>query len=287
MSKTRNTLLDWLRALAIVMIVTVHTWSLSHIDSSEHSALAICYRLFYQCGVPLFVMFSGALQLSTPVSSISRYYKRRYIRILVPFVFWSMIVYVLSCLAGKYAEVQTLPDVLTHYLPYLLTNRINAAYWFMGLIIVLYGITPFLQRALAPCSRKELIIICLGWLCFVITRKFFPSFYLLEYSSRLTYFLGFYILGYLLYREWGETWQPSSNKIIDAVSNSSYMTYLMHMIFITPLYTLLGFNGAQAPLWQCILFPICTSLVVVIFCTCLALMVKRLLPTTHTYLGIN
>ena len=287
MTRTRNTLLDWLRALAIVMIVTVHTWSLSHIDSSEHSVLAICYRLFYQCGVPLFVMISGALQLSTPISSIRQYYRKRYIRILVPFIFWSMIVYVLSCLAGKYAEVQTLPDVLTHYLPYLLTNRINVAYWFMGLIIVLYGITPFLQRALAPCSRKELIIICLGWLFFVITRKFFPSFYLLEYSSRLTYFLGFYILGYLLYREWGEAWQPSSNKIIDAVSNSSFMTYLMHMIFITPLYMLLGFDGAQAPLWQCILFPICTSLVVVSFCTCLALMVKRLLPTTHTYLGIN
>ena len=34
-------------------------------------------------------------------------------------------------------------------------------------------------------------------------RRFFPGLYLLEYTSRLTYFLGFYILGYLLYREWG------------------------------------------------------------------------------------
>lgn len=287
MSKTRNTLLDWLRALAILMIVTVHTWSLSHIDSSEHSVLAICYRLFYQCGVPLFVMISGALQLSSPITSFGQYYKKRYIRILVPFVFWSIIVYILSCFIGKYEDVHSLWEGLTHYIPFLLTNRINEAYWFMGLIIVLYGITPFLQRALAPCSRKELIIICLGWLCFVITRKFFPSFYLLEYSSRLTYFLGFYILGYFLYREWGEAWQPSSNKIIDTVSNSSYMTYLMHMIFITPLYTIIGFNGAQAPLWQCALLPITVSLVVVTVCTIMAVIGKRLLPTTHTYLGIN
>lgn len=287
MSKTRNTLLDWLRALAILMIVTVHTWSLAHIDSSVHPILALCYRLFFQCGVPLFVMISGALQLSSPITFFGQYYKKRYIRILVPFVFWSIIVYILSCFIGKYEDVHSLWEGLTHYIPFLLTNRINEAYWFMGLIIVLYGITPFLQRALAPCGRKDLIIICLCWLCFVITRKFFPSFYLLEYSSRLTYFLGFYILGYLLYREWGEAWQPSSNKIIDAVSNSSYMTYLMHMIFITPLYTIIGFNGAQAPLWQCALLPISVSLVVVTVCTIMAVIGKRLLPTTHTYLGIN
>jgi len=196
-------------------------------------------------------------------------------------------VYILSCFIGKYEDVHSLWEGLTHYIPFLLTNRINEAYWFMGLIIVLYGITPFLQRALAPCSRKELIIICLGWLCFVITRKFFPSFYLLEYTSRLTYYLGFYILGYLLYREYGEIWHPRSNIVIEAISNSSFMTYLMHMIFITPLYTIIGFNGAQAPLWQCVLLPITVSLFVVTICTIMAVIGKKLLPTTHTYLGIN
>lgn len=288
MNKKRNTLLDWLRALAIVMIVTVHTWSLSHIDSTEYPVLAICYKLFFQCGVPLFIMISGALQLSTPISSIRQYYKKRYIRILVPFIFWSMIVYVLSCVAGKYAEVHSIQDILMYYIPYLLTNRINEAYWFIGLIIVLYGITPFLQRALAPCSRRGLILIGLIWICYIIAIKFFPSFYLLEYSSRLSYYLGFYILGHLLYREWGKVWHPKqTRKLAEVVSNSSYMTYLMHMIFITPLYTLMGFNGAQAPLWQCALAPISVALIIVTLCTLIAVAIKRLLPTMHMYLGIN
>ena len=247
----------------------------------------MCYKLFYQCGVPLFVILSGALQLSSPITSFGQYYKKRYIRILVPFVFWSIIVYILSCFIGKYEDVHSLWEGLTHYIPFLLTNRINEAYWFMGLIIVLYGITPFLQRALTPCSRKDLIIICLCWLCFIMIRRFFPGLYLLEYSSRLTYFLGFYILGYLLYREYGEIWHPRSNIVIEAISNSSFMTYLMHMIFITPLYTIIGFNGAQAPLWQCALLPISVSLVVVTVCTIMAVIGKKLLPTTHTYLGIN
>lgn len=287
MSRKRNTLLDWLRALAILMIVTVHTWSLAHIDTSIHPILALCYRLFYQCGVPLFVMLSGALQLSSPIPSIRQYYKKRYIRILVPFLFWSICVYMLSCFAGKYEEVQTIGDVFANYLPFLLTNRINEAYWFIGLIIMLYSITPFLQRALAPCNRESLIIICLCWLGFAIIRRFFPDLYLLQYTSRLTYFLGFYILGYLLYREWGSVWQPRSNGVVNAVSNSSYMTYLMHMILITPLYSLLCFNGTQAPLWQCIVMPISVTMVVVAICTILSIVVKRLMPTIHTYLGIN
>jgi len=287
MTTGRNTVLDWLRALAILMVVTVHTWSLSHIDSTAYPVLALCYKLFYRCGVPLFVMISGALQLSTPVSSIRLYYRKRYIRILVPFIFWSIIVYALSCIASKYAEVHSIQDALTHYLPYLLTNRINEAYWFMGLIIVLYGLTPFLQRALAPCSRKGLILICLTWLCFLVAKAYFPSLYLLQYTSRLTHFLGFYILGYLLYREWGDVWQPRTNKVVITVSNNSFMTYLMHMIFITPLYMLLGFDGAQAPLWQCALAPLSVTLIVVTLSTLIAVTLKRLLPTTHTYLGIN
>lgn len=287
MNRKHNTLLDWLRALAIIMIVTVHTWSLSCIDSSLHPTLALCYRLFHQCGVPLFVMISGALQLSSPIQSIPQFYKKRYIRILAPFIFWSLVVYLLSCIIGKYEDIHTIGEMFTHYLPFLLTNKINTAYWFMGLIIVLYAVTPFLQRALAPCSLKELIIICACWICYAITRNVYPDLYLLEYTSRLTYFLGFYILGYLLYREWGEIWQPKSNIIIDAVSNSSFMTYLMHMIFITPLYTIVGFNAAQATLWQCIIMPITITLVVVAICTIMAVIGKRLLPTTHKYLGIK
>ena len=287
MSRKRNILLDWLRSLAIIMIVTVHTWSLAHIDSSVHPILAMCYKLFYQCGVPLFVILSGALQLSSPISSFRQYYKKRYIRILVPFIFWSIIVYMLSCFAGKYDEVNTIWDGLSHYLPFLMSNSINETYWFMGLIIVLYGITPFLQRALAPCSRRELVFIVAFWISFVICRNNFPDLYLLKFSSLLTYYLGFYILGYLLYREYGGIWHPRSNIVIEAISNSSFMTYLMHMIFITPLYTIIGFNGAQAPLWQCALLPITVSLVVVTICTIMAVIGKRLLPTTHTYLGIS
>ena len=165
MAATRNVLIDYLRALAIFMVITVHTWSLAHIDTNAYPVLAMIYRYFYQCGVPLFVLISGALQLSAPIQDLGTFYRKRYTRILIPFVIWSLIVYVLSFIAGKYEDIHTIGELALSYIPYMLTNRINEAYWFIGLIVALYAITPFIQRTLQACSRKELLILCACWLC--------------------------------------------------------------------------------------------------------------------------
>lgn len=286
MPQERYVLLDILRALAILMVVTVHTWSLAHIDADTYPVLSLVYALFYRCGVPLFVMISGALQLSAPIRPIGDFYKKRYLHILIPFFFWSAVVYTLSCFAGKYPDIHSLSEGLLCYIPYMLTNRINEAYWFIGLIIALYAITPFLQRTLQACSRNELIGIGIVWLCYVILRRFYPSLYLLEYTSRLTYFLGFYILGYLIHREFGGRLRAKSNAVIRAVSDCSYMTYLMHMVFITPFYMLVGFSGASDSLWLLILMPIGTSVLVVAICTFGGILLKKMLPF-YRYLGIN
>ena len=285
MTTGRNTLLDWLRALAILMVVTVHTWSLSHIDSTAYPVLALCYKLFYQCGVPLFVMISGALQLPSSILPIGVFYKKRFTRILVPFLIWSIVIYTLSCIVGKYEDIHSWQDAIRNYIPFLLTNRINEAYWFMGLIIALYAITPFLQRAFQTCSKQTLIGIIVCWLIYIVAQRFYPELYLLQYSSRLTYFLGFYILGFLLRREWGGFGQLKESKLLRAVSDCSFLTYLIHMLFITPIYTVLGFT-ANAPLWQCIVLPISVSVLVVALCTILGVVVKKYIPF-YRYLGIN
>lgn len=283
---THNALLDWLRALAILMVVTVHTWSLARIDAETYPILSFVYALFYRCGVPLFVIISGALQLSAPIRPFGTFYKKRYARILIPFLIWSTVIYLLSCLANKYPEIHSVGDGLRCYIPYMLTNRINEAYWFIGLIIALYATTPFLQRALQGCSRKELLILCACWLCYGVLRHVYPSLYLLEYTSRFTYFLGFYIIGYVVYREWGSLIQLKENRVARAISNCSYMTYLMHMVFISPFYMLIGFSGTTAPLWQLIILPISTSMLIVAICTLGGVLCKKILPFYH-YLGIN
>lgn len=285
-NSVRNRLLDYLRALAIVMVVTVHTFSLAHIDQTEYPLLTLFYSLFFRWGVPLFVMISGALQLSAPISSIRQYYKKRYTRILVPFLIWGTMVYVLSCIIGKYDDIHSITDAVKMFVPYLLTGQINAAYWYITLIIVLYGLTPFLQRALQPCSKRQLALICLAWLFFVATRQWCSNWQIMEYTSRLTLFLGYYILGYFLYREYINRWNPKENKIVKAVSDCSYMTYLMHMIFISPFYSLIeSYTDFLCYQYYNIILPFATTLIIVAICTISGICIKRFIPF-YRYLGI-
>jgi len=142
----RDHRLDYIRTLAILMVITLHTWSLAKVCAFP--LLNGVYHAFEDCGVPLFLMISGALCLSAPIESISSFYRKRLWRVLLPFLIWSAVVYVLSALLHKYDEIQTWQDALRCYVPYLLTNRINYAHWFVPLILVLYLLTPLLKPAL-------------------------------------------------------------------------------------------------------------------------------------------
>ena len=48
MTKERDVVLDILRALAILMVVTVHTWSLARIDANAYPVLSIVYACFHR-----------------------------------------------------------------------------------------------------------------------------------------------------------------------------------------------------------------------------------------------
>ena len=80
----RNIGLDIIRCFALLMIITVHTWSLSKIGD-RFPYIQNAYVAFSRLGVPLFVMISGALQLSFKDMSIGKYYKKVFSRLLIPF----------------------------------------------------------------------------------------------------------------------------------------------------------------------------------------------------------
>lgn len=138
----RVQLLDELRGLAIVQILTYHVGGVTGFPNLMHGDV----------GVDVFVLLSGAaLTLShRPEEGASRFLGRRLARLLPAYwialtLFWQAGVHLLG-------RAYTSTDVWSHYLcihpwwgdKYIL--GFNDSFWFLGLIVPLYAVYALLRR---------------------------------------------------------------------------------------------------------------------------------------------
>ena len=167
----RNLAYDLIRALAIIFIVIIH--------SSEPLSLAEGFfpRLEYAIlrsvidnGIPLFVMLSGALLLGKQ-ESLPVFFKKRFLRLIPPILFWSFVVFLLyRIMDGNKDLLHLFPD----YLVGLFTAKIHGIYWFVYMIIGLYLITPILRIVCNEAKPTFYLMIVTGILW--ILHKAFPAF---------------------------------------------------------------------------------------------------------------
>lgn len=191
--------LDNIRSLALLMVIMVHTWSLAGF-SHVHQTLAYgLYHVVCDCGVPLFVMLSGALLLGRKPSSAGAFFRRRYTRLLVPFVLWASVVYVLSIVVGLY-PIHSMRDAVCSFIPYLAENKVNEAYWYVAMIAMLYLITPLLNRALAVTSHRTLLGYLVVGVTLLALRNVWPDLYVARYTSAFLPFLLYYLFGHYAYK---------------------------------------------------------------------------------------
>lgn len=182
--------LDLVRCVAIFLVVLQHSWTMLDLDQLSGTFQLYVYSTIIY-GVPLFIILSGALNLRS-VEKVQEFYKKRYVRIIVPFLIWGTVTYVISAVMSKYAEIDSLASALRMYIPFLLTGKINEAYWFVYLITAIYLVTPLLQRLFCLESKYSSLLLLLSisiWLGFVVLGIFNGLL-----GIFVTY-LGFYILG--------------------------------------------------------------------------------------------
>lgn len=187
--------LDIVRCAAIFLVVLQHSWTMLDMDVLFGSMQAYVYSSVIY-GVALFVMLSGALQMRK-VEPVFPFYKRRLVRILVPFLIWGTITYAISAVIGKYPDVYNVPSALKMYLPFLLTGKINDAFWFVYLILALYLVTPFLQRVFCRESVLSLIALALASVIWVGIEVLGLCQGLV---GTFVFYLGFFLIGCLVMR---------------------------------------------------------------------------------------
>lgn len=199
--------LDWVdgtRSLAALAVVALHVAAGAVTDrellgSPEWWVANLVDSATRWC-VPVFVMLSGALLLhpGSENESWSTFYRRRFVRILVPLFFWS-IFYLGYEIHGMHSRGESLK---WGYL--IKQTAIGSPYfhlWYLFMLPGLYLLTPFLRQFLACIERKALIILCAGLLLLAMLDKLFaqaqsapPPFA----AALFVPYLGYFLAGHLL-----------------------------------------------------------------------------------------
>lgn len=204
---TRDPALDVVRAVAILMVVTIHTASpaLYGAVGTAHWWTALFWGSLVRPAVPLFFMCTGALFLSRDIS-LKKLYGKNFLRIVIVMLFWAMVARLYRLvMAGFTFEGlwQAVQDVLLF--------RHESHFYYLHLLLLVYAFLPMLQVFVRNANRKNMLYALGFWFVTGILLpllRYFPPFslmYPLEgwYMLNMAYSsIGYVLLGHCL-RQYG------------------------------------------------------------------------------------
>jgi len=205
----RKIYLDIMRAIACCMVVGVHV-SAQQITLLGTSSISFKFMNAMDClciiGVPLFVMISGALLLSSEhTGSLKKLYGHHIVHLLVAYLVWLLFYNIVDYIkAGHWFSFESFKQEII-----LDTMLGQGMYhiWFMPMILGLYILTPLLKEMVRTRKNCEYFLI----LYFV-----FNLFYNTIFKFQVPYeriaesvfnrfplyilegYIGYYVLGYYL-----------------------------------------------------------------------------------------
>lgn len=188
--KNRIFYLDFIRALAIILVILAHVTRLFFYNSqlgSFNMHISAPFIDFGVLGVPLFLMISGALLLNRDYELFD-FLNRRFTRVLIPFLFWGVVFPIVKIYTD--GEVATVANFYKMF--------INDNYWFVWMILGIYLFIPVINSFVKEYEMKGVEYFLVIWLVvmFLNTIGKYP-FHQLELSYFAGY-LGYFVLGYYL-----------------------------------------------------------------------------------------
>ena len=186
--KKRIFYLDFIRALAIIFVLLAHITRAFFQNASNLYFRYLCASLidFGVLGVPLFLMISGALLLNKDYK-LSTFLKRRYIRVIIPFLFWNIIIIFSKIIfEGKTVTLSNIKHMYFYN------------FWFVWMILGVYLFIPVINSFIKEYKIRGMEYFLAIWfvVIFLNTIGLYPFF-----QFELSYFagyLGYFVLGYYL-----------------------------------------------------------------------------------------
>ena len=218
-SDNRIVWLDVIRCVAMIMVIGVHCIDPFYISPTmraipEYTHWAAIYGSLLRPSVPLFVMMTGLLLLPVKKQPLGKFYKKRFYRVLFPFLIWSVLYSMFPWVTGVLGlpkeiigdffcytqgqESQSLIDSLKDVamIPFNFSHKENHM-WYIYLLIGLYLYMPFFSAWIENADRKTKRAFLLIW----IISLFIP--YLKEYVANCLFERSGYVFGTDTWNEFG------------------------------------------------------------------------------------
>ncbi|MDT3393875.1 MAG: acyltransferase, partial [Bacillota bacterium] len=171
--KQRVYFMDCLNIVAIMAVILLHTsGTVFSYRMDNHWLLAVLMQVIFIWAVPIFFMLSGANLLNySERYDTKTFFKKRWARVVVPFIFWSIVWYLYTAQQNK----QGLSVI--KFIDNFLSGSITPTFWFFYDIIAFYLAVPFLTKLFTVANKDSLkYLLCL----------------MLGVQSLLAYFLGIF-----------------------------------------------------------------------------------------------
>ena len=155
----REVWIDWMRVAACFMVILVHSTEPFYLGGDGSLILnqadafwSSFFDSFVRACVPLFIVASSYLQFPLHYST-GEFVRRRAVRILIPFVIWSL---VYAFVWGE--PVSNLKSLLLNF------NYAAGHLWFVYMLIGVYMLMPLLSPWAEKVGKKELLAYLGIWL---------------------------------------------------------------------------------------------------------------------------
>lgn len=201
--------LDTLRALATLGVIIIHistpTVKMASATLGVDWWIGNMYDSAVRFSVPLFLLLSGATLLHKEYA-LTDFYKKRLMRVLLPFLFWAVVYLVFNWWVIRHnMRPYGFESIKNWAWQLIVTKGISVHFWFVYMLLTLYLFMPFLGKFLRSLTDSKVLALLIAWflVCTVVVFARIPFDSLPFLSKFFSYLLhaGFLVLGYYLVKK--------------------------------------------------------------------------------------
>ncbi|MCE5332660.1 MAG: acyltransferase family protein [Bacteroidales bacterium] len=200
--------LDSLRTLALLGVIIIHISSplvnMTYGKNMPYWWIGNVVDSAVRFAVPLFLMLSGATLLGKKYN-LNEFYKRRFSRVLIPFLFWMVVYWIYRwVMLMPNQQPRELHGIVQWATGLFLTEGISKHFWYIYMILIIYLFVPFMGKGLRKLNMQVISNLILLWVVTTFALKSVPlNMYGWsgEYGSKLLgcfLYSGYLVLGYYL-----------------------------------------------------------------------------------------